>query len=136
LVEEILGRKKTEQPWGGRPPVKACLLDGVQQRICRERLRKERHAAYAAGCATGRLVVIASYEYDWERNLQHGETPSFERKARLEKLVVATNASWLRYSESFEDGIELLAAVDRMNLGGIGSSAKTRPIAPASNATG
>ena len=62
-----------EDETGDRLSAKACLLDGVQQRICRERLHKECHAAYAVGCPTGCLVVIARYENDWERNLRYSE---------------------------------------------------------------
>jgi hypothetical protein len=40
-------------------------------------------------------------------------------KARLEKLIFGANANWLRYSESFDDGLELLMAADRMKLEGI-----------------
>ena len=47
------------------------------------------------------------------------ELPLFERKARLEKLILAANANWLQYSESFDDGLELLAAADRLGLEGI-----------------
>jgi bifunctional non-homologous end joining protein LigD len=32
------------------------------------------------------------------------ELPLIERKARLEKLIIAANAGWLLYSESFDDG--------------------------------
>src|SRR5262249_35201090 len=42
------------------------------------------------------------------------ELPLLERKARLEKVLLATNAKWLHYSESFDDGLELLKAADRM----------------------
>jgi ATP-dependent DNA ligase len=31
------------------------------------------------------------------------ELPLSERKARLEKLILAANAGWLHYSESFDD---------------------------------
>jgi ATP-dependent DNA ligase len=37
------------------------------------------------------------------------ELPLVEREARLKKLIVAANANWLRCSESFDDGLELLA---------------------------
>jgi bifunctional non-homologous end joining protein LigD len=37
------------------------------------------------------------------------ELPLVERKAGLKKLIVAANANWLRCSESFDDGLELLA---------------------------
>jgi bifunctional non-homologous end joining protein LigD len=47
------------------------------------------------------------------------ELPLFERKARLEKPILAANADWLHYSESFYDGLELLKAADRMRLEGI-----------------
>jgi bifunctional non-homologous end joining protein LigD len=47
------------------------------------------------------------------------ELPLFERKARLEKLILAANANWLRYSETFDDGLGLLKAADRMKLEGI-----------------
>jgi bifunctional non-homologous end joining protein LigD len=36
------------------------------------------------------------------------ELPLIERKARLKKLILAANANWLHYSESFDDGLELL----------------------------
>jgi ATP-dependent DNA ligase len=42
------------------------------------------------------------------------ELPLFERKIRLEKLIVAANVNWLRYSESFDDGVELLQAAERL----------------------
>jgi ATP-dependent DNA ligase len=41
------------------------------------------------------------------------------RKARLEKLILAANAGWLHYSESFDDGLELLQAADRFGLEGV-----------------
>jgi bifunctional non-homologous end joining protein LigD len=47
------------------------------------------------------------------------ELPLIERKARLEKLILAANAKWLRYSESFDDGLELLQAADRFGLEGV-----------------
>ena len=47
------------------------------------------------------------------------ELALIERKARLEVLILAANANWLHYSESFDDGIELLKAADRLNLEGI-----------------
>jgi bifunctional non-homologous end joining protein LigD len=40
------------------------------------------------------------------------ELPLFERKARLEKLIIVANAGWLHYSERFDDGLEVLAAAD------------------------
>src|SRR5262249_40552155 len=56
------------------------------------------------------------------------ELPLFERKARLEKLILAANANWLHYSESFDDGLELLAAADRLGLeGGIVSKRRDAP---------
>ena len=55
------------------------------------------------------------------------ELPLFERKARLEKLILAANANWLHYSESFDDGLELLAAADRMHLEGIVSKRRDAP---------
>jgi hypothetical protein len=42
------------------------------------------------------------------------ELPLIERKARLKKLIIAANAAWLHYSESFDDGLELLKAADRL----------------------
>jgi hypothetical protein len=47
------------------------------------------------------------------------ELTLIERKARLEKLIVAVNASWRHYSESFDDGIELIKVADLMKLEGI-----------------
>ena len=47
------------------------------------------------------------------------ELPLLERKARLEQLIRAANANWLRYSEAFDDGLKLLAEADRLGLEGI-----------------
>ena len=55
------------------------------------------------------------------------ELPLLERKARLEKLILAANANWLHYSASFDDGLELLKAADRMNLEGIVSKRREAP---------
>jgi bifunctional non-homologous end joining protein LigD len=55
------------------------------------------------------------------------ELPLFERKARLEKLILAANVSWLHYSESFDDGIGLLRAADLMKLEGIVSKRRDAP---------
>ena len=51
----------------------------------------------------------------------------FERKARLEKLIISANAGWLHYSESFDDGLELLKAADRIKLEGIVSKRRDAP---------
>lgn len=42
-----------------------------------------------------------------------------DRKRLLEKLVHRTNEHWLRYSETFDDGVKLLAAAERMGLEGV-----------------
>jgi bifunctional non-homologous end joining protein LigD len=55
------------------------------------------------------------------------ELPLFERKARLEKLIIAANAGWLHYSESFDDGLQLLNAAGRMKLEGIVSKRRNAP---------
>jgi bifunctional non-homologous end joining protein LigD len=55
------------------------------------------------------------------------ELALFERKARLEKLITAANAGWLHYSENFDDGLELLAATDRLGLEGIVSKLRDAP---------
>ena len=55
------------------------------------------------------------------------ELPLFERKARLEKLILAANANWLHYSESLDDGLELVKAADRMRLEGIVSKRRDAP---------
>jgi bifunctional non-homologous end joining protein LigD len=55
------------------------------------------------------------------------ELPLRERKARLEKLIVAANANWLRYSESFDNGLELLKAADRFGLEGVVSKRRDAP---------
>ena len=49
------------------------------------------------------------------------------RKARLAKLIVSANANWLRYSESFDDGLKLLAEADRLGLEGIVSKRRDAP---------
>src|SRR5262249_37314032 len=58
------------------------------------------------------------------------ELPLIERKARLERLILAVNANWLRFSESFDDGVALLKAADRMKLEGIVSKRRDAPYRP------
>jgi hypothetical protein len=58
------------------------------------------------------------------------ELPLIERKARLEKVIIAANAGWLHYSESFDDGLDLLKAADRMRLEGIVSKRRDAPYRP------
>ena len=55
------------------------------------------------------------------------ELPLIERKARLEKLIIAANAGWLHYSESLDDGLELLVAADRLGLEGVVSKRRDAP---------
>jgi bifunctional non-homologous end joining protein LigD len=55
------------------------------------------------------------------------DLPLFERKARLEKIIRAANADWLRYSELFDDGLKLLAEADRLGLEGIVSKRRDAP---------
>jgi bifunctional non-homologous end joining protein LigD len=55
------------------------------------------------------------------------ELSLIERKARLKKVLVAANPGWLHYSESFDDGLDLLKAADRMNLEGIVSKHRDAP---------
>jgi bifunctional non-homologous end joining protein LigD len=50
-----------------------------------------------------------------------------ERKARLEKLIGAANADWLRLSESFDNGLKLLAEAERLGLEGIVSKRADAP---------
>jgi len=45
-----------------------------------------------------------------------------QRKARLARIVREARASWLRYSEGFEDSGKLQAAADAMQLEGIVSN--------------
>jgi bifunctional non-homologous end joining protein LigD len=60
-----------------------------------------------------------------ERDLR--ELPLLDRKARLEKLILAANANWLLYSESFDDGLRLLAEADRLGLEGVVSKRRDAP---------
>jgi ATP-dependent DNA ligase len=66
----------------------------------------------------------------WAFDLLHhngGDLRELERKARLETLIITANAGWLLYSESFDDGLELLKAADRMRLEGIVSKRRDAP---------
>jgi bifunctional non-homologous end joining protein LigD len=55
------------------------------------------------------------------------ELPLFERKARLEKLILVANTNWLRYSEGFDDGLKLLTEADRLGLEGVVSKRRDAP---------
>jgi bifunctional non-homologous end joining protein LigD len=107
-----------------RLPVRSLIIDG------------ELVACDDAGVPQYYTLHFHSRKYGlcaWAFDLLHHngrdlrELPLIERKARLKKLIVATNANWLRYSESFDDGIELLKAADRMKLEGIVSKRRDAP---------
>jgi bifunctional non-homologous end joining protein LigD len=55
------------------------------------------------------------------------DPPQLERKARLEKVIIAASAERLHYSESFDDGFELLKGADRIRLEGIVSKRRDAP---------
>ena len=55
------------------------------------------------------------------------ELPLFERKARLDKLLLTANANRLRYSESFDDDVALLKAADLLGFEGIVSKRRDAP---------
>jgi ATP-dependent DNA ligase len=75
----------------------------------------------------GRGLCVWAFDLLHHNGRDLRELPLFERKVRLEKLIVATNFDWLRYSEIFDDGIELLKAADRMKLEGIVSKRRDAP---------
>jgi hypothetical protein len=79
--------------------------------------------------ALAHLKGVRSFVIDGELvACNNAGMPDFLRKVRLEKLILAANVGWLHPSESFDDGIELLKAADRMKLEGIVS--KRREAAP------
>jgi bifunctional non-homologous end joining protein LigD len=45
--------------------------------------------------------------------------PLADRKYLLERIVHKTNDDWLRFSETFDDGVKLLASAERMGLEGV-----------------
>lgn len=53
--------------------------------------------------------------------------PLTERKAKLERLIYKTRDNRLRFSETFNDGVKLLASCDRMSLEGIVSKRADAP---------
>jgi bifunctional non-homologous end joining protein LigD len=55
------------------------------------------------------------------------DLPLIKRKARLEKLILAVDANWLRYSESFDDSMALLMAADGLKLEGTVSKRRDAP---------
>jgi ATP-dependent DNA ligase len=75
-------------------------------------------------CDRGLCVWAIDLLHQNGRDLR--ELPLLERKPRLEKLIVSASANWLRYSESFDDGLKLLAEADRLGLEGIVSKLKFR----------
>jgi bifunctional non-homologous end joining protein LigD len=77
-----------------------------------------------------RAVCVWAFDLLHHNGRDLRELPLFKRKARLEKLILAAKADWLHYSESFDDGIELLKAADRMKLEGIVSKRRDAPYRP------
>jgi bifunctional non-homologous end joining protein LigD len=67
-------------------------------------------------CRRDRDLCVWAFDLLHRNGRDLRELPMFERRARLEKLILPVNANWLRYSESFDDGIALLMAADRMAL--------------------
>jgi bifunctional non-homologous end joining protein LigD len=106
------------------PGVSSCIIDG------------ELVACDGAGVPHFYALHFHSRKYGlclWAFDLLHHngrdlrEPPLLERKNRLEKLIVAANANWLRSSEGFDDGLKLLAEGDRLGLKGIVSKRRDAP---------
>jgi bifunctional non-homologous end joining protein LigD len=80
------------------------------------------------GCNRGLCVWAFDLLHLNGRDLR--ELPLIERKARLERLIMAADTAWLHYSESFDDGLELLKAADRLGLEGVLSKRRDAPYRP------
>jgi hypothetical protein len=85
---------------------------------------------------TGRrkLKALECARCDKDRNKRgaelHGDLralPLAGRKSKLARLVYKTRKHWLRLSESFDDGLKLLASCEKMALEGIVSKRRDFP---------
>jgi ATP-dependent DNA ligase len=68
---------------------------------------------------------LCVWAFDQWRDLR--ELPLLERNVRLEKPILAANANWLLCSESFDDGLRLLAEAERLGLEGVVSKRRDAP---------
>ena len=107
-----------------RLPVRSLIIDG-ELVACDDAGVPHYYALHFHSRKYGlRAWAFDLLHHNW-RDLR--ELPLVERRARFEKLILAANANWLHYSESFDDGLELLAAADRMHLEGIVSKRRDAP---------
>jgi bifunctional non-homologous end joining protein LigD len=106
-------------------PVRTCIIDG-ELCACTEAGLPDFRALHFRTVEERDLCVWAFdlLELDGE-DLR--ALPLAGRKSKLARLVYKTRKHWLRLSESFDDGLKLLASCEKMALEGIVSKRRDFP---------
>jgi bifunctional non-homologous end joining protein LigD len=106
-------------------PAKSVIIDG-ELAACDERGIPDFRALHFRDMPDADLCVWA-FDLLYLDGEDLRARPLMERKHALEKLVYRARDNRLRLSESFDDGLKLLVAAERMRLEGIVSKRRNAP---------
>jgi bifunctional non-homologous end joining protein LigD len=102
-----------------------CIIDG-EVIACDSRGHPDFHALHFRDAGPEAQCVWA-FDLLFCNGKDLRELPLVERKALLTRLVLKTADSRLRLSETFDDGVKLLAAAEKMGLEGVVSKRRDAP---------
>lgn len=106
-------------------PVRSCIIDG-ELTACDENGVPDFHALHFRTLWDAELCVWAFDLLELDGDDLRG-LPLAGCKSKLARLVYKTRKNWLRLSESFDDGLKLLASCEKMGLEGIVSKRRDFP---------
>ena len=106
-------------------PVQSAIIDG-ELTACDYRDVPDFRALHFRDVEDHHLCVWA-FDILQVNGVDLREVPLTERKYALEKVIYKANDHTLRLSETFEDGVKLLASCEQMGLEGIVSKKRDAP---------
>jgi bifunctional non-homologous end joining protein LigD len=107
-----------------RIPARSCVIDG-EVVTCNTRGLPDFHVLHFL--SDGREVCLWAFDLLYLDDKDVRGLPLVERKALLARLVHRAADSCLRLSETFDDGVKLLAAAEKMGLEGVVSKRRDAP---------
>jgi bifunctional non-homologous end joining protein LigD len=109
-------------------PTRSCIIDGEVTAFDPLGLL-DFHALHFRTAADDDIAVWA-FDLLFHNGRDVRELPLVKRKDLLMVLIMGAGDDRLRLSDGFDDGVELLAAADRMGLEGVVSKRRDAPYRP------
>jgi bifunctional non-homologous end joining protein LigD len=106
-------------------PARSCIIDGEVTAF--DPLGLLNFDALHSGTADDDDIAVWAFDLLFHNGRDVRELPLVERKDLLMVFIMGAGDSRLRLSDSFDDGAELLAAAERMELEGVVSKRRDAP---------